>query len=81
VLVQPDVIALILSRLLSSLLSVSDSLVAETKRIRKYLEVQKSKAQLDITDKRVRISKQSMNVPIPFPTSALNLLENLKFAI
>lgn len=70
-----------LARLGSSTLNLSASLTYDTNRTLKYLEVQKSKAQLDITDKRVRISKQSINVPIPFPTSALNLLENLKFAI
>lgn len=70
-----------LARLGSSTLNLSASLTFDTNRTLKYLEVQKSKAQLDITDKRVRISKQSINVPIPFPTSALNLLENLKFAI
>ena len=79
--VQPEVIALIFERLGSSTLRVSDSDVAETKSTLKYLEVQKSNAQLDITDNRVKISKQSINVPIPLPTSALNLLENLKLAI
>jgi hypothetical protein len=75
------VIDLMLSRLGSLTLTYSASLYTDTNKTRKYLEVQKSNAQLDITDKRVRISKQSINVPIPFPTSALNLLENLKFAI
>ena len=48
--------------------------LTETKRALKYLEVQKSIAQLDMMDILVRISRQSMKEPIPFPTSALNLL-------
>lgn len=70
-----------LARLGSSALSFEASDFTDTKSTMKYLEVQKSKAQLHITDNRVRISKQSIKVPIPFPTSALNLLEYLKFAI
>lgn len=46
----------------------------ETNKALKYLEVQKSIAQLDMMEILVRISRQSMKEPIPFPTSALNLL-------
>ena len=70
-----------LAKLGSDALILSSSDLTDTKRTLKYLEVQKSKAQLNMTDKRVRISKQSMKVPIPFPTSALNLREYLKLAI
>lgn len=53
----------------------------ETKTALKYLEVQKRRAQLDIMEILVKMSRQSMKVPIPLPTSALNLLVYLKLLI
>jgi len=61
--------------------SLYPSGVTETNRALKYLEVQKSIAQLDMMEILVRISRQSMNEPIPFPTSALNLLVYFMFPI
>jgi ABC-type uncharacterized transport system permease subunit len=60
--------------LICSNFSSFPGVLTETNKALKYLEVQKSIAQLDMIDILVRISRQSINEPIPFPTSALNLL-------
>jgi hypothetical protein len=57
------------------------SLPAETKSLWKYCDVQKRRAQFEIMDNYTRISMHSMKEPIPFPTSALNLLEYCRLLI
>ena len=65
----------------SDSLSKPTSYYFDTNISLKFLEVQKRSPTFENIDSLVITSKQSMKLPIPLPTSALNLLEYIKLLI